>query len=672
MLRGARGTLAGRAGNSLDRALLLHGLLTQAGIPCRLVQGKLPEAAAQRALQQYLSVPPPKPEEGNSSLASTDLLKRAGVSDEIVRELHDRCEMRSAGFWKSVTAQTGERYTFLADVLKNAGLKAQSVQTIHQELLKALSTHYWVQRQDESKNWIDLDPSFSDAQPGKAAGEAGQPIASVPVDQRHQLELSLVYRSKSGSENKDEVVLKQTVDAADAPFNPIAFSVQSADANLPNPSAFDNKQKVELIRKMKRFQGIFRSGNMLTAGRPFDLEGNTYDVSPGGVIGNASGVGSAVGRGFGGFGGALGGGGAARKASTFVDVHVVLTLRSPGSAPITQTRVLVTASHPTPPLLNWEVFLEPQLTPTSLIEYQLLDYFARQRPFVEAILAPKANAWPSPDPWPFPVNAVSLALLRNGALNRTMERTGGVVALLDHPNLFLMTHRVTVNDAATSTEGRWGIDLVEMGLNFVPRDAANEQAALAAAIREGVAESTIEGTFLAAAFAGHGASSAAGRFDLSRVLGAAVKVVRPQDTGAIESLGWTQADVQSIAEHEPSDHLIVAGAALPGQSPAWWSISPSGTTVARAPGGFGEAETDYAELTINIACKVLCVLEGYELYKEKTTYAFTSFLICATMQGVGGGLEMAAEGAGFEGMGWIVGMVDLTFWCLRGMNKPRE
>ncbi|HEY2588606.1 MAG TPA: hypothetical protein VGI81_22885 [Tepidisphaeraceae bacterium] len=492
VLRGARGVLAGRAGNSLDRALLLQAQLTESGVPCRLMQGKLPDATARQALDQFLNAPqaapPPPPAGDDSDPGATKLLQRAGVPDSLAAEIRDRCTAHSAAFWRSVSSQSDERAAYLAGQLTAAGLKPPKADAIQKELLDSLKTHYWVQRQDAEGKWIDLDPLLTSLQPGQTAGQDGKPAGAIAASLRHQLDFSLIYRTKQGNGGKEEVVLKRTVDAADAPFKPMAFAVQSADTDLPAPFNMTNQQKVDLVRRMKKFQGIFRAGSEMTAGRPFDLKGNTYDVQPGGVIGNASGVGQATGGAFGGFGGALGGGGPKPPANTFVDLRVVMTLRSPGRQPITQTRVLTTAADPVAPLLNWELFLQPAFSPDKLMEYQFTDYLARQRPYVEAILAPKPGAVPIPNNWPFPIYAASISMLRNAALRRTLGSESGVVPLMDHPNLFMTSHSVRVNAAGTGTEGRWGVDLVEMGLNFVPKAAANESTALNLALRQSVAE----------------------------------------------------------------------------------------------------------------------------------------------------------------------------------------
>ena len=56
-LRGAAGTLTGRAGNSLDRALLLQRLLDLMVVQSRLVDGTLDEAGAQAVVERSFDAP---------------------------------------------------------------------------------------------------------------------------------------------------------------------------------------------------------------------------------------------------------------------------------------------------------------------------------------------------------------------------------------------------------------------------------------------------------------------------------------------------------------------------------------------------------------------------------------------------------------------------------------
>jgi hypothetical protein len=669
LLRGPRGVLAGMSGNSLDRALLLQTLLTESGITCRLMRGTLPQPVARQVLDRFISAgiadPFPPSEPAQKADEQAVLLERGGVPTAVLKDVQDRAAARSAAFWQPVWPQVDDRVAFLTDTLNHSGCKPLAFAAIQADLLDALSTHYWVQRQDAGQ-WIDLDPILSDSQPGKTLAERGEPLTSPPADQRHVLEFSLVYRTQEAGAAKEQVLLAQTLEAATALFKPIAFSVQSADRDQPDPASVNGKGKIDLVRKMKLFQGLLRNGSQWIAGKPFDLVGNTYDVEPGGRVGTASSVGKGIQKGFGGFGAGLGGGGGnEEKKSTFIDLRVVLTLRSPGRKPITQTRLIVDGKQPAPPLVNWEVFLQPQPEPPALAGYQLIAYLAAQRPMVEAIVKRQHGAMSAGNPSSFPINSVPLVLMRNAALKRSLDGASNVVPLFDHPNLCIVTHRIGIAPDGAKTVSRWGVDLVEMGLTFVPRDAAAEMPAFTAAVRQGVAESTLEGAFLSTAFPGQSTSSAAGRFDTARLEGRKIQAVNAADIASIKSLGWTGDETSQ----EPADHLVIAPA-VDGQDPVWWSVSPNGSVVARSMGGLGEAETDYMEVTLNVAGKVLCALEMLEsMGNPKDAYALGSFLLCLAMQGGAWVVETTVEA---HGVGMGLGMFDLAVWCLRGMNKPAE
>jgi len=57
VLRGAHGTLVGRAGNSLDQSILLAKLLRDAGFDARIARTKLGERRAKRVLSELDRIP---------------------------------------------------------------------------------------------------------------------------------------------------------------------------------------------------------------------------------------------------------------------------------------------------------------------------------------------------------------------------------------------------------------------------------------------------------------------------------------------------------------------------------------------------------------------------------------------------------------------------------------
>jgi hypothetical protein len=179
----------------------------------------------------------------------------------------------------------------------------------------------------------------------------------------------------------------------------------------------------------------------------------------------------------------------------------------------------------------------------------------------------------------------------------------------------------------------------------------------------------VEEAFLAGAFPGRGVDSAAGRIDLARIEGRTIRAVHPADAAALKALGWSDSDALALTAGEPQQ-LILATAILPGQTPAWWSIAPDGTTVARSRGGAGQADVDVAELTLNVIGKVLCALEGYHAMTEKTDEAIMDFIECTALQGGAQGLEWAAEGSEIkEGLGWGLSLFDIAVWGIKGMAR---
>src|SRR5215211_4196307 len=66
LLRGARGTLIGRAGNALDQAVLLATLLLQAGYEARIARGELSPEQAQVLVEQMAVPRKPEPPIGDA------------------------------------------------------------------------------------------------------------------------------------------------------------------------------------------------------------------------------------------------------------------------------------------------------------------------------------------------------------------------------------------------------------------------------------------------------------------------------------------------------------------------------------------------------------------------------------------------------------------------------
>lgn len=159
LLRGARGTLESRAGNSLDQATLLATLLKDAGFDARIVEGEIGNTALAEAILSPVPNPPPvfvKQEalqgvsqllsgvRGGPSLSgSTDVAGGAPPSSGSVAAHRDRARLSSA----------------LEDALKLRGFLLDS--SLEQESGSRVP-YFWVEyREASSATWSGIHPAFS-------------------------------------------------------------------------------------------------------------------------------------------------------------------------------------------------------------------------------------------------------------------------------------------------------------------------------------------------------------------------------------------------------------------------------------------------------------------------------------------------------------------------------
>jgi hypothetical protein len=183
-LRSPQGTLAARAGNSWDRALLLQALLEAGSVETRLASGDLDDVSAivQRALEgasEPLARPP-----------MTEVMPFA-IEAMTVRARRDHASVVETlgGDYDSLGATSGDD--------------------------EAIATeHAWLQILDEGGDWLDLDPTLADATPGDTLTSAETTFDEVPPEAQHQLGIRLVAESLTDDGPSSEAVLDETLPAS--------------------------------------------------------------------------------------------------------------------------------------------------------------------------------------------------------------------------------------------------------------------------------------------------------------------------------------------------------------------------------------------------------------------------------------------------------------------------
>ena len=211
-LRGPEGVLLDRAGNTLDRALLLAQLIESSGFQARLLHRQLSESEAAAVLRTARthgpkrgSAPPP------ADPGRTDLARYAadiGADPQAVQRAADAAaldvERRTEDAHSRVAEQSA---ALLAAVGPHWSTEAPGESA---EVLAAARDHWWVQYQDK-QTWIDLDPLAQ--QPFKADSTLVPVKGRLPDKSalRQELQIRVICEQWTASKLTESVVLDTRV-----------------------------------------------------------------------------------------------------------------------------------------------------------------------------------------------------------------------------------------------------------------------------------------------------------------------------------------------------------------------------------------------------------------------------------------------------------------------------
>ena len=227
-LRGAKGTQWGLAGNSVDQALLLAELLTQAQIPVRFAAGELDDDTADMLLESMRL-------DADGALALTEKL---GTSDQIALDQHPDLtpEQREAmqspeALREELLERARERLddgiTAIEEALSGADISLPDFDLALPE--RERNQHVWVQYADGA-TWVDLDPSVPEAEPGQAYAKQTETWEALPDDMYHRVRFRAVIEKLTGGEAVREDSFDREIRAADLVGVPVVFAHVDAGA----------------------------------------------------------------------------------------------------------------------------------------------------------------------------------------------------------------------------------------------------------------------------------------------------------------------------------------------------------------------------------------------------------------------------------------------------------
>lgn len=278
LLRGARGTLLGRAGNALDQAVLLGTLLINAGYEARVVRGTLGPEQARTLLAQMARPRPPAPPVGDLDRIRAALLevgRAVGVpEDQIARQFHgllDAPPLESTDLYRAAQADT----RMILDELAAAGVTLGDP-TAEAALVEEARDYYWIEyrRAGSGDGWTAAHPAFKDAAapPAAPAAVAIFAPAAVPSDLRHRFRFAVVLERSVGGAIETHAVM----DPWETPTSDLV-GVPLTYGNLPDNvrDAADVFDVAATVSGAKVFVPTF-GAELAPGAMAFDLDGNLY------------------------------------------------------------------------------------------------------------------------------------------------------------------------------------------------------------------------------------------------------------------------------------------------------------------------------------------------------------------------------------------------------------
>jgi hypothetical protein len=650
-LRGAGGVLADRAGNSLDRSLLLAKLLTQAGQEVRLAHIALPSAQAEalfsatRTMAALPRLPPltrdeliatfsdPRLPKDQVAAAATEVIDRRALTEKLL------AERTNALLPTLLAASQSAEESADADVRTAA--------------LVALADHYWVQVRSGA-GWRDLDPDASLV--GALLPADTLDPKDLPDSLRHSVVLRVVLELQDASGRHEEQLLTHTIYPADDGVQTLTLAhlgkgLDSLEQMLGSPDL--HQRALDALDGVDAWTPMLIAGGSPVVDKLFTRDGAIRPAN----LNAFSATGGAIGGLFSDVGDALSGETPAAQASAIPMAEwLEIEVRVPGAEPRLQRRTIFDLIGPSARASGLSVAVTPDLLrmralrlvgPTDILIAGAVPSettvgrasaatSARIADNIRSITAMPDDMKPSDAPTG---QRVPLTLIRFAG-QRLWD--AGASALVS-PNVFLMHDRFGWEAAGVSRQTEFDVVFNDVG-----------GVTFAARVRQGLIDTVLENALVGDPQSGNAAALDAA--DLAA--GRPWQRVTAADTAQLAALS---PDARSrVVADLSAGYIVVAPAArgAVGAGEAWWRIDPrTGITLGMMSSGGGAAMAEYA----------LAFYQG-------ATSAACFFSIAATISSkIGGTFSEAQAGFGMAmcgaaGVGGAAGGVGLALGTTGGLT----
>jgi hypothetical protein len=204
ILRGPDGTLAARAGNSEDRALLLKSMLDSMQVRSRFAVGDLDDATAAELLAQSVAgAPAPLPDTSAVDARSLD--------------------------GKAIGVRARRDYAVLQD--KVGAMLHPDVDVDNAAALADLRHHVWLQIRHGTE-WLDYDTTRPDAEPGQRLTAVQSTVEELPAVDYQTITVRVVTESVSDDQLVQKTSLEAVFPAWDVATSEVFLYFQPKISNL--------------------------------------------------------------------------------------------------------------------------------------------------------------------------------------------------------------------------------------------------------------------------------------------------------------------------------------------------------------------------------------------------------------------------------------------------------
>jgi hypothetical protein len=213
VLRGAAGTLSARAGNDLDKAVLLAALLRHGKQQVRYAHCPLsPSLADVRTRTAFGPTGKPRFEESDITQPLRAALVRNGISPKRSEELVAIRKRSRAWLDDAVQRTSAGDLAIVRDALGRADIRPQLQPGA--VVPRDAGGHYWLQM-EATEGWMDFDASIPEAKPGQTFCSADETYAEIPDGLYQTITVSVRNEYLSGSTLSSRVVLQHQVRVSD-------------------------------------------------------------------------------------------------------------------------------------------------------------------------------------------------------------------------------------------------------------------------------------------------------------------------------------------------------------------------------------------------------------------------------------------------------------------------